>query len=351
MTGEILPDWYPELLGSVESRVRTGIARARGAVSRELVEAYWSIGRDILDRQSEEGWGARVIDRLSADLRERNPGSAGFSPRNLKLMRSFAAAWSREAIVQAPLAQLPWYHQIALLQKLEDSDTRLWYAMRAVEHGWSRDVLVHHIDTRFHEREGRAITNFARVLPPVDSDLAQSFTRDPYVFDFVGLDAAKREHDLEVALLEHIERFLLELGRGFAFVGRQYPLEVGGADFRIDLLFFHLQLRRYVVIELKVGEFDPSHVGQLNFYLGVVDDQLRHGDDEPSIGLLLCRSKDDIVVEYALRGVDAPVGVAEWRTALTTSLPAELADHLPTVAQLEAELRHPDAEQTVSEVL
>lgn len=221
MNDELLPDWYPELLGSVESRVRTGIARARRAVSRELVDAYWSIGRDILDRQSEEGWGARVIDRLSADLRERNPGSAGFSPRNLKLMRSFAAAWSREAIVQAPLAQLPWYDHIALLQKLHDSDMRLWYAMRAVEHGWSRDVLVHHIDTRFHEREGRAIANFARVMPPADSDLTQSFTRGPYVFDFVGLDAAKREHDLEVALLEHIERFLLELGRGFAFVGRQ----------------------------------------------------------------------------------------------------------------------------------
>lgn len=347
MTGELVPDWYPELLGSVESRVRTGITRARGAVSRELVETYWSIGRDILDRQSEEGWGARVIDRLSADLRERNPGSSGFSPRNLKLMRSFAAAWPSESIVQAPLAQLPWYHHIALLQKLDDSETRLWYAVRAVEHGWSRDVLVHHIDTRLHEREGRAITNSDRVLPPADSDLARSFTRDPYVFDFLGLDATKREHDLEVALLEHIERFLLELGRGFAFVGRQYPLEMGGSDFRIDLLFFHLQLRRYVVIELKIGEFDPSQVGQLNFYLSVVDDRLRHEDDRPSIGLLLCRSKNDVVVEYALRGVEAPVGVAEWRTALTTSLPAELADHLPTVAQLEAELRYPDDESEV----
>ncbi|GAB3399209.1 hypothetical protein GCM10027515_05250 [Schumannella luteola] len=345
------PGWYPELLDSVAGRIETARQRTRLAANSDLVGAYFEIGRDILARQTEEGWGASVIDRLSADLTERFHGVTGFSPRNLRYMRTFAKEWTGGAdgsILQAPLAELPWYHHIALLTKLDDRDSRLWYAAKAVDQGWSRDILVHHIESRLHEREGRAVTNFATTLAPADSELAQAFTRDPYVFDFLGMADVKLERDLENALLNHIEHFLLELGAGFAFVGRQKVLDVGGDEFRIDLLFYHLRLRRYVVIELKVGGFRPEHVGQLNFYLNVVDDQLRHPDDQPSIGILLCKSKNDIVVEYALRGVETPMGVAEWIAADGRALPAELAEYLPSAAALEAELRDPDDASTAA---
>jgi predicted nuclease of restriction endonuclease-like (RecB) superfamily len=237
-----VPDWYPELLDAVADCVRTGRQRAVSAANQELVSTYWAMGAEILARQDAEGWGTRVIDRLSADLRERFPGTSGFSPRNLKYMRAFAAAWPDFAIVQAWLAQLPWYHHVALLDKLDDPEMRLWYGQAAIEQGWSRDVLVHHIEGRFHERAGRAVTNFARVLPPPDSDLAQQSTRDPYLFDFVGNADIRRERDLERALIDHVERFLLELGQGFAFVGKQLHLEIGDADFYTDLLFYHLKL-------------------------------------------------------------------------------------------------------------
>lgn len=333
-----VPDWYPELLDAVARRVQTGRQRAVAAASQELISTYWAVGNEILRRQDAEGWGARVIDRLSADLRERFPDAKGFSARNLKYMRAFAAAWPDAAIVQARLAQLPWYHHIALLEKLDKLDLRLWYARAAIDQGWSRDVLVHHIDTEFHERAGKAITNFAHTLPPADSDLAQQATRDPYLFDFVGIADIRREHDLERALTDHVEKFLLELGQGFAFVGRQVHLEIGDADFYADLLFYHLRLRCFVVIELKVGDFDPSYLGQLGMYMAAVDDLLRHADDKPTIGLILCKTKNNVVAEYALRGYTAPIGVAEWKTTIAASLPAELETSLPTVEELEAEL-------------
>lgn len=333
-----VPDWYPELLDAVANRVQQGRRRALTAANQELVTTYWAVGSEILARQSAEGWGARVIDRLSVDLREGFPDATGFSSRNLKYMRAFAAAWPDEAIVQASLAQLPWYHHIALVEKLDSADLRLWYCRAAIEFGWSRDVLVHHIESRFHERAGKAITNFDQALPPPDSDLAQQATRDPYLFDFVGAADIRRERDLQRALIDHVERFLLELGQGFAFVGQQVPLQVGGDDFYLDLLFYHLKLRCYVVIELKVGDFDPSHVGQLGMYMAAVDDLLRHEGDKPTIGLLLCKTKNNVVAEYALRGYSVPIGVAEWKTAITESLPAELESSLPTVAELEAEL-------------
>ncbi|MBN3453338.1 PDDEXK nuclease domain-containing protein [Mycolicibacterium sp.] len=333
-----VPDWYPALLDAVSDRVQTGRQRAVAAANQELINTYWSVGSEILTRQDAEGWGARVIDRLSADLRERFPGAKGFSARNLKYMRAFAAAWPDEAIVQARLAQLPWYHHIALLEKLDSPDLRLWYVQAAIEQGWSRNVLVHHIDGQFHLRAGQAVTNFARTLPPADSELAQQATRDPYLFDFVGIADVRREHDLERALIDHVEKFLLELGQGFAFVGRQVHLEIGDADFYADLLFYHLRLRCFVVIELKVGDFDPSYLGQLGTYMSAVDDLLRHPEDKPTIGLVLCKTKNNVVAEYALRGYTAPIGVAEWKTAITTSLPAELESSLPTVEELEAEL-------------
>jgi predicted nuclease of restriction endonuclease-like (RecB) superfamily len=342
-----VPDWYPELLDAVTDRVQTGRQRAVGAANQELVLTYWQVGAEILIRQSAEGWGARVIDRLAADLRDRFPGAKGFSPRNLKYMRALAETWPEEAVVQAPLAQLPWYHHIALLEKLDSSDLRLWYAQSAIDEGWSRNVLVHHIDTRFHERAGKAITNFARTLPPPNSDLAQQATRDPYLFDFVGIADTRREHDLERALTDHVGKFLLELGQGFAFVGRQVHLEIGGKDFYADLLFYHLRLRSFIVIELKAGDFDPSYLGQLGMCMAAVDDALRHDGDKPTIGLVLCKTKSNVVAEYALRGYSAPIGVAEWKTAISESLPAELETSLPTVEEIEAELNEATREGDV----
>ena len=333
-----VPVWYSDLLDSVAGCIQTGRQRAVSAANQELVNTYWAVGAEILARQEAEGWGARVIDRLSADLRERFPDASGFSPRNLKYMRAFVAAWPDITIVQRSAAQLPWRQHMVLLDKLDSLELRLWYAEAAVEKGWSRDVLVHHIDGQFHRRTGRAITNFARTLPPSDSDLAQQATRDPYLFDFVGIADIRREHDLERALTDHVEKFLLELGQGFSFVGRQVHLEVGDADFYADLLFYHLRLRCFVVIELKVGDFDPSYLGQLGMYMAAVDDLLRHADDKPTIGLMLCKTKNNVVAEYALRGYTAPIGVAEWKTAITASLPAELETSLPTVEELEAEL-------------
>jgi predicted nuclease of restriction endonuclease-like (RecB) superfamily len=259
-------------------------------------------------------------------------------------MRAFAAAWDASAIVQAPLARLPWYHHLALIEKLSDPDLRLWYAAAAIEYGWSRDILVHQIGTRLHERSGKAITNFTATLPPADSDQAQRATRDPYLFDFVGNADIRRERDLEQQLVEHVEKFLLELGQGFAFVGQQVRLEVGNQEFYADLLFYHLKLRRYVVVELKAADFQPGFLGQLGLYMAATDDLLAHPDDKPTIGLLLCKSKDNVVAEYALRGYAAPIGVAEWTTAITSSLPADLASSLPSIEEIEAEFADPAEE-------
>jgi predicted nuclease of restriction endonuclease-like (RecB) superfamily len=317
-------------IGSAAARGHRGEHGAGGALL--------GIGRTILDRQLNAGWGAKVIDRLSEDLRATYPDMQGFSPRNLKYMRAFAAAWPEGAIVQAPLAQISWYHNIALLERLGDADTRLWYARSALLHGWSRNVLVLQIESRAHERHGKAVSTFAKTLPPADSDMAEQIFKDPYLFDFLGTADPRREREVEQALVDHIQRFLLELGTGFAFVGRRVHLEVGDQDFYLDLLFYHLKLRCFVVIELKTVPFDPAFVGQLNLYLSATDDLLRHPDDKPTIGLLLCRSKDQLVVEYALRDVDKPIGVAQWETRLVETLPVELEGSLPTIAQIEAEL-------------
>lgn len=327
MDGE--PINYATLLEDVKRRIRAAQIRAAVSVNTELVLLYWSIGSDILARQHEEGWGARVIDRLSSDLRSAFPDTGGFSARNLKYMRSFAAAYPDEAIVQAVLAQIPWYHNIALLDKLKSTGERLWYAQKTIEHGWSRNALVHQIESGLYQRQGSAISNFHTSLPAPQSDLAQQLLKDPYTFDFLTLGDAVQERDLEQGLIDHIQTFLLELGMGFAFVGRQYHLEVGGEDFYLDLLFYHLQLRCYIVIELKVEKFKPEFAGKMNFYLAVVDDLLRHGDDQPSIGLIICKEKNNVVVEYSLRDVGNPVGVARY--LLTEQLPSDLGRKLPSV--------------------
>lgn len=332
------PAGYAPLLASLKERVRTAQVKAAMAVNRELILLYWQIGRDILRCQQAEGWGAKVVERLAHDLRTEFPEMRGLSRANLLSMRAFAEAYAEEAIVQQPVGQLPWGHNVLLLAKLKDADERLWYAHAAVEHGWSRAVLSVQIETQARRRIGKAITNFSDTLPPPQSDLAQQALKDPYTFDFLTLSEWARERDLERGLVEHIQKFLLELGVGFAFVGRQVHLEVGGDDYFLDLLFYHLKLRCYVVVDLKTTAFKPEYAGKMNFYLSAVDDSMRHPDDQPTIGLLLCRENNRLTVEYALRDVKKPIGVAEWTTKLVESLPATLRDALPSVEDLEKEL-------------
>jgi predicted nuclease of restriction endonuclease-like (RecB) superfamily len=333
-----LPPGYGQTLAAIKRRIQQDRLRVVMAANSALVRLYWDIGRTVLDRQQREGWGAKVIDRLSADLRAAYPDMTGLSPRNLKYMRAFAAAWPKPEIVQRVVARLPWRQNIALLERLDDPKTRLWYAQQTLRHGWSQPVLCLQIDSRAHARRGRAATNFRTTLPPGDSDLAAQVFKDPYLFDFLGTADPRREREVEQALVDHIQRFLLELGSGFAFVGRQVRLELTGRDFYLDLLFYHLGLRCFVVVELKAVPFEPEFVGQMNVYLSAVDDLLRHAHDKPTIGLLLCRSKDRIVVEYALRDLNKPIGVADWQTRIVDTLPAELKSSLPTVEEIEAEL-------------
>lgn len=334
-----LPTDYGPWLAELKTRIHQAQQRAARSVNRELVLLYWQIGRDILERQGREGWGARVIERLSVDLRNAFPEMKGFSRANLLYMRAFAEAWPDPQIVQQAVGQLPWGHNLVLLSKLKTPDLRLAYATRAAEMGWSRAVLVHHIERRLLEREGQATTNFDLRLPPPSSDLAREALKDPYLFDFLGVGDEAGERAIETALVDHITRFLLELGAGFAYVGRQVPLEVGGEDFFIDLLFYHLKLRCYVVIELKATAFKPEHTGQLSFYLSAVDAQMKGEHDAPTIGMLLCKSKNKVVAEYALRNIHQPIGVAEYQ--LTESLPADLQTSLPSIEAIEQALTDP----------
>jgi predicted nuclease of restriction endonuclease-like (RecB) superfamily len=330
------PAGYAEWLADLKARVHAAQQRAALAVNSELLRLYWQLGRDILDRQEREGWGAGIVDQVSADMRAAFPDMRGFSRANLMYMRAFAEAWPEPEFVQQPVGQLPWGHNVVLLTKLKDGPARLAYAARAVEHGWSRAVLVHHIEARTVERQGKALTNFERHLPKPQSDLARESLKDPYRFDFLSIGTEASERELEGALVKHITQFLLELGVGFAFVGRQVHLEVGGEDFFLDLLFYHLKLRAYVVIELKASDFKPEHTGQLSFYLSAVDAQVKAPEDAPTIGLLLCKSKNGVVAEYALRDTNKPMGVAEYQ--LVEALPKDLEASLPSVEQIEREL-------------
>lgn len=332
-----VPADYLYLLQQLTEKIRTAQIRAALSVNHELVLLYWHIGREILLRQEQQGWGAKIIDQLAADLRREFPTMKGFSARNLKYMRAFANAWPDLPIVQQVAAQLPWFHNCVLLDKLAEPAERLWYARQTIQHGWSRNILVHQIQSRLHLRQGQAQTNFARTLPAPQSELTQQILKDPYNFDFLDLGEEAHERDLERALLSHLQQFLLELGVGFAFVGSQVHLAVGERDFYLDMLFYHLKLRCFAVIDLKIGEFEPEHAGKMNFYLSAVDAQLRHPDDQPSIGLILCRNKDRVVAEYALRDVNKPIGISAYE--LTQALPVQYQGSLPTIEQLEAELR------------
>jgi predicted nuclease of restriction endonuclease-like (RecB) superfamily len=345
-----LPADYPQFLTEVERRIAAARTRAALAVNSELVKLYWEIGRDIIEREQREGWGSKVVERLAVDLRRDFPDMTGLSRSNLHYMRSFADAWPCEhsdEIVQQPVGRLPWGQNIALLTKLEDSDARLWYAEKAIENGWSRKVLEAQIATDLRGRQGHALTSFAHALPAPDSELVRDAIKDPYNFEFLGLSQEAKERDLELALLNDVQSFLIEMGRGFALVGRQFPLRVRDADsgeeqeFFIDLLFYNYILRRFVVIDLKIEDFKPEFAGKMNFYLNAVDELERQPQDEPSIGLVLCPGRNRTVTEWALRGVDAPVAVARYTTGemtLTDSPPSELRRALPDLPELASEL-------------
>jgi len=368
--------FYRDLLGDIKTRVRHAQHRAVLSANAEMILMYWDIGRMIVARQKEEGWGAKVLPRLSVDLKNELPEEKGFSLRNLKLMIQFyqsyqegltigqrpvaqlqsgtELAFGQRAVAQIgpgeivpqPVAQrhlpseivfgLSWAHNIILIQKIKDLPTRYWYARQALEQGWSRDTLIVQIKNRAHERQGTAITNFANTLPEAHAAIAQGLLKDPYIFDFLTLEEPFHERELETGLLLHVQKFLLELGRGFAFVGRQYRLEVGDRDVFIDLLFYHLKLRCFVVVDLKKGEFKPDYAGKMNFYCSAVDDLLRHEHDTPTIGMILCQTKNRVFAEYALRDIHKPIGIADYE--LTRALPENLASSLPSIESLEAEM-------------
>ncbi len=333
-----IPVGYGATLKAITQRVQRERARAVLAVNSAMVLLYWDIGRLILERQTLEGWGAKVIDRLARDLRKSFPAMQGFSSRNLLFMRNFAEEFADSVIVKQLVSQIPWGHLIRLMQRVKDPDAREWYIREIVRQGWSRSVLENQLLGNTYQRHGRAVTNFASALPLTESRRAAQVFKDPYLFDFLGTTDLNREREVEQALVDQIQRFMLELGSGFAFVGRQVRVSVADEDFYLDLLFYHLKLRCYVVIELKAVAFEPAFVGQINLYLSAVDDQMRHPDDQPTIGLLLCRSKQQLVVEYALRDLKKPVGVAGWETTLAKVLPDGFIGSLPSIAELEAEL-------------
>lgn len=332
---QIDPQSYTAFVSDLKRKIIEARHRASLSVNRELILLYWTIGRDILGRQEREGWGAKVIDRLAADLGRAFPEMTGLSARNLKYMRAFAEAWSDPDFVQQVVAQLPWGHNLRLLDAVKTAEERVWYARQAIEHGWSRNVLSHQIDSDLFARQGSALTNFSRTLPAEQSELAQQILKDPYTFDFLSLGPEMLERDLERGLIEHLRALILELGKGFAFVGSQYHLEVGGQDYYLDLLFYHLRLRCFVVIELKIEDFKPELAGKMNFYLSAVDDQLRHEQDQPTIGIILCKGRNEVIVEYALRDSSKPMGVAQYR--LSPALPPQLQQALPTVEEFARE--------------
>lgn len=333
-----LPDDYEQLLGTLKREIGAARTRAALAVNEELIRLYWRIGREILERQASQGWGAKVTARLSKDLRQEFPEMRGLSEANLRHMRAFAQAWPDWEICSQLVSKLPWGHNLELAYKLRDTDARAWYARSAIEQGWSRKLLEHHIATRRHEREGGALSNFSKTLPAEERGCVEQILHEDYNFDFLGLADDVREARVEHSLVAEIERFMIELGAGFAFLGRQVPLRVGDEEFFLDMLFFHVPSNRYVVIELKVGKFRPQYAGQINFYVNVVDDQLRLAHHEATIGLVLCASRDRTVARYALQGIDRPVGVARYTTApaLVERVPEQLHGQLPELEQISA---------------
>ena len=326
-------DNYLALLNDLKQQIQRSRVKAAVAVNSEMILLYWHIGREILARQETNGWGSKVVDRLAKDLKQAFPDARGFSTRNLKYMRSFAAAYLDEQIVQCCIAQIPWRQNLILLERLKASEERLWYAQKSIENAWSRDVLAIQIAADLYHSTNTAITNFSNTLPPAQSDLAQQLIKDPYQFDFLTLREGVQEQELKAALVANIRDFLMELGVGFAFMGSQYPIVVDDEEYEIDLLFYHTQLRCYVVIDLEMGAFRPDRAGMMNFYVSAVDDLICHPEDRPTIGLVLCQDKRKTTAEYALRNVSTPIAIS------THKLPSELKGRLPSVDELQAQMK------------
>jgi predicted nuclease of restriction endonuclease-like (RecB) superfamily len=334
---------YAMFLEQLKKRVRDAQIKAAVSVNTELIKLYWDIGKDILEKQEKEGWGSQIIERLGTDLQNEFPGIQGFSRSNVFKMRAFYLAYEKvsQAVRQLedlPIARIPWGHNILIITKTKDINERLWYAQQTIENGLSRHALENWIATKAYKRHGKALTNFKDRLPDPQSRLAQETLKDPYNFDFLTLEDEYREQELELGLVGHIQKLLLELGKGFAFIGRQYHMEVGGNDYYLDLLFYNLNLRCYCVIELKATDFKPEYAGKLNFYLSVVDAQLKKDTDNPTIGILLCKTRNKLVVEYALQDINKPMGVAEYTVKLMEKLPKKLQSSLPTIEDIELEL-------------
>jgi predicted nuclease of restriction endonuclease-like (RecB) superfamily len=341
---------YNSFLAEIKQQIKSSQIRAINSINQEMILLYFRIGKSINQKQKELGWGAKVIDNLSHDIKSAFPELGGFSVRNIKLMVQFYREYETIEIGQLRVAQnesvqnrqllvaqIPWAHNIILIQKIKDIDLRYWYMQKTLKHGWSRDVLALMIQSQLHKREGKLVSNFKSILAPQDSDLVQQSFKDPYLFDFLTIAEPFLERELESNLIKHMEKFLIELGSGFAFVGRQYKLEVGDDDFYIDLLFYHLKLRYYVVVELKKGKFKPEYSGQVNFYCSAIDGILAHKEDKPTIGLILCQEKNEIVAEYSLRNMSQPIGISEYE--LTEVLPKEFESSLPTIQMIEDELK------------
>jgi predicted nuclease of restriction endonuclease-like (RecB) superfamily len=359
---------FTALLADVKVRIQSAQTHAVLAVNSELVRLYWDVGRIIDERQRSEGWGAAVIPRLAKELNNELPELKGFSERNIKRMLAFYREYPHSIVPQAAaqlgvsssphsvaksvspgkmpqvaargsdelLCSIPWFHHVILMEKVKDISARRWYMEQTLAQGWSRNILAMQIDAKAHSRQGQALTNFEKLLPAPQSDLAQQTLKDPYIFDFLTLTEPFHERELETSLVRHLEKFLIELGQGFAFVGRQYRLDVGDEDFYIDLLFYHLHLRAFVVIDLKKGKFKPEYAGKLNFYCNVVNDRLKRPDDQPTIGLILCQEHGRLLAEYSFAGIDKPIGISTYQ--LTRALPRELRSALPTVEEIEEEL-------------
>lgn len=354
MSSEMVKN-YTQILSELKTKIKQSQLKATLAVNSELLSVYWEIGNTIKQQQELEGWGTKIIDRLATDLKSEFPQMQGLSTRNIKYMRAFAEAYPyfpfvqeglaqisntsekvKPPIVQVQLAQLPWYHHITLIEKVKDLNDRIFYIKKTLENGWSRNIMVHQIESGLHKRQGALSNNFKNTLPAYDSELATDLFKDPYHFDWIGLGEKAREKDLEQALSNYIYKFLTELGEGFAFMGKQRRFEVGGRDFIIDMLFYHTKLRRHIIIELKIGEFEPEYVSKMNTYLGIVDDLLKGEYDNPSLGLILCKNNNKVIAEYALRDTSKPIGIAEYK--LAQILPDEIRGELPTIEEIETNI-------------
>jgi predicted nuclease of restriction endonuclease-like (RecB) superfamily len=323
---------YKKLLETLKQEITKARIRAHLAVNKELIVLYWNIGNNILNRQQEEGWGTKVIENISKDLQKEFPEMKGLSYQNISYMRQFATEYPEKEFLQQPVGEIPWGHNIVIFSKVKSFEERKWYIQKTIENGWSRNVLNIQIKSNLYSREGKGLTNFKNTLPAPYSDLAQELVKDPYNLQFLDIQDKVSERHLENKLIDNIKSFLLELGKSFAFVGNQYHLNLEGEDYYIDLLFYHIKLKCYVVIELKTGKFKPEYAGKLNFYLNLVDHQLKDQNDNKTIGIILCEEKNNLTVEYSIQNISSPMGVSHY--TLTETLPKSLKEYLPTPQDL-----------------